>query len=154
MCKGQGTSQSIAARTGSKTHSLSNHVPAVNMIRNGEFTMYRTLTVLASGMSLLLATPALAHSSAGQPPSLVVRYSDLDVTRRDGARALLDRLSHAAHRVCSPEPDNKDLHGRTLYDACVRDSMDRAVAAVHIPLVSALYFGPPSIAQNPGDIAR
>lgn len=116
--------------------------------------MYRALTILASGISLLLATPAVAHPSAGKLPSLVVQYSDLDVTRKEGAVVLLDRLSHAARRVCNPEPNNKDLDGRTRYEACVKDSMDRAVADIHIPLVSALYFGPPSIAQNPGDIAR
>lgn len=110
----------------------------------------RVFAVLAYGAALALGMPSVAHSSADKLPSVVVRYSDLDVRHEAGARALLGRLWHAAHHVCAPEPDIGDLKRLVQFEACVKDSMDRAVSDAHVPLVSALYAGPEWIAQNSG----
>ena len=109
--------------------------------------MSRVLAVLASGVSLLLGTPALAHSPSEKPLTEVVRFSDLNLTHEEGARILLGRLRHAARMVCSPAADARDLKRISLYESCLKESMDRAVADVHAPLVSALY-GNAAVAES------
>lgn len=62
---------------------------------------------------------------------------------------LLSRLDGAARTVCSPAAGSADLERIALFKSCVRDSMERAVAAVHMPLVSELYDRrETSIAEN------
>ena len=116
--------------------------------------MNRVFAVLAYGAALLLGPSAQGHSAANDPPSVVVHYSDLDVTRAIGARKLLGRLWHAAHSVCGQAPDIRDLDRLARFHACTRASMDRAVADTHLPLVIALYAQPEWIAQNSADTAR
>ncbi|MGB3797443.1 MAG: UrcA family protein [Alteraurantiacibacter sp.] len=53
-------------------------------------------TILAA--SALIATPALAGSA--DAASVSVRYSDLDLSTKDGQEALERRLTHAAEKVC------------------------------------------------------
>ena len=108
--------------------------------------MSRVLAVLASGVSLL-GMPALAHSPSEKPLTVVVRFSDLNLTHEEGARLLLGRLRHAARMVCSPAADARDLKRISLYESCLKESMDRAVADVHAPLVSALY-GNAAVAES------
>ena len=98
----------------------------------------QTLAALLCGASLL-ATPSFAQPVMGTQLRYVVHFSDLDVTREDGARMLLSRLDGAARIVCSPAADSADLGRVALFQSCVRDTMERAVAAVHAPLVSELY---------------
>jgi len=110
--------------------------------------MKSLLVALASGVSLLLGAAALAQSPYEKPPTTVVHFSDLDVTRAEGARVLLGRLQHAARVVCSSAADGKDLKRISLYESCLKESMDRAVADVHAPLVSALYGNAAAVAES------
>ena len=110
--------------------------------------MNRVLAVFASGVSLLLGTPALAQAPSEKPLTVVVRFSDLDLTHEEGARVLLRRLQNAARVVCSPAADAKDLKRISLYESCLKESMDRAVADVHVPLLSALYGNAAAVAQS------
>ena len=116
--------------------------------------MNRLFAVLAYGAALLFGSPAQGHSTADDPPSVVVDYSDLDVSRAIGARKLLGRLWHAAHVVCGQVPDIRDLDRLARFHSCVKASMDRAVADTHLPLVIALYARPEWIAQNSVDASR
>ena len=112
------------------------------------------VAALASGVSLLLGAPALAQSPSEKPLTSVVHFSDLDLTRAEGARVLLGRLQHAARTVCSPAADARDLKRISLYESCLKESMDRAVADVHAPLVSALYGNVAAIAESGSAEAR
>ena len=112
------------------------------------------VAALASGVSLLLGAPALAQSPSEKPLTSVVHFSDLDLTRAEGARVLLGRLQHAARAVCSPEADSRDLYRISRYESCLKESMDRAVADVHAPLVSALYGNATAVAQSGSAEAR
>ena len=109
--------------------------------------MNRVLAGFASALSLLLGTTSMAQSPSERPPTVVVHFSDLDLTHEEGAMALLGRLRHAARAVCSPASDGKDLKRISLYERCLKESMDRAVADVHAPLVSALY-GDAAVAES------
>lgn len=106
------------------------------------------VAALASGVSLLLSAPVLAQSPHEKRLTTVVHFSDLDLTRAEGARALLDRLQHAASVVCSQAAGAGDLNRISLYEDCIKDSMDRAVADVHVPLVSALYGKAAAVAES------
>lgn len=83
----------------------------------------------------------------GTVRALPVHYGDLDVGREDGASALLERLTFAARRVCSPA-DTADLEMKMVYRQCLHVAMDRAVADAGSPLVASLYTGQPlAVAQ-------
>ena len=104
-------------------------------------------------LALLLAIlPASAEDAYGQiretqgpfgtVRSMPVHYGDLNLRSDDGANALLERLTAASRRVCSPD-DTDDLHMQVLYDRCLHTAMDRAVADVGSPRVASLYSGRP-----------
>lgn len=92
----------------------------------------RSLTVLAA---LGIGAPCFA---AGQPdPSVVVNYADLDVSTAAGARALYQRIEHAAWRVCL-------LTGPTIgieNVRCRHELIDAAVSDVNAPALTALNEG-------------
>ena len=96
------------------------------------------LAAIVCGASLL-AAPAFAQPLLGTQLKYVVHYSDLDLTREAGARVLLSRLHGAARIVCSPASDGLDLERIALFNSCMKDTMERAIAAVHVPLVGELY---------------
>jgi UrcA family protein len=93
----------------------------------------------AIGSAAQAATESISDSGV---ISVAVRTSDLDLARADGAKALLNRLRHAAALACGGRPSSPlDLAGMQAYGACVRTSLDGAVGQVHAPLVAALYRG-------------
>ena len=109
-------------------------------------------------LALLLASSASAQDAFGQiretqgtfgtVRSLPVHYSDLNLGSEEGASALLERLTAASRRVCSPD-DTTYLHMQVLYDRCLHVAMDLAVADVGSPRVASLYTGQPlAVAEN------
>ena len=88
----------------------------------------------ASGAEMYVAKDAY-----GEVRHVAVRAGDLDLARKDGAEELLGRLSFAAVRVCGAETPDRDLKMYALQRACVKDTMDRAVAFAPSPLVKHLY---------------
>lgn len=76
---------------------------------------------------------------AAETAQVTVPYGDLNLSQEEGATALLSRIDHAATHVCGGRPQIADLHAWSAYEACRKDSMDRAVATVKAPLVASLY---------------
>jgi UrcA family protein len=68
----------------------------------------------------------------------VVRFSDLDLSKIDGAAALYTRLSYAAAIVCN-SLRSRDLGIAAKYQACVAQAIANAVASVDRPLVSQYH---------------
>lgn len=94
--------------------------------------------------ALALAAFAAFPMNAGAQPSdreITVSYDDLNLNSKAGAAVLLARISAAAERVCGPQPSLLDLGSQQVYDRCVKETMDRAVADVGAPLVAELYRG-------------
>ena len=75
----------------------------------------------------------------GEVRQVSVRSGDLDLTRAEGAQALLQRLEFAAVRVCDARAPDRDLRMMAFRRACVADTMNRTVASVSSPLVKRLY---------------
>ena len=96
------------------------------------------LTVLGLAASGL---PAAAQSSSGsEQASQRISYTDLNLASEAGARVMLHRINRAAKSVCGLEPDDL-LDGRVQYFACVHATVDKAVARLQSPLVTALNGG-------------
>lgn len=71
---------------------------------------------------------------------VVVRYGDLDLTREEGAQALLHRLEHAVEQVCSVRNTSfRDRRAVRAARACAEETMSRALAQVEAPMVQTLF---------------
>lgn len=68
----------------------------------------------------------------------VVRFSDLDVSKTEGATALYARIRHAARIVCAPS-ESREMGLAAIYRACMEESIANAVAKVDRPLLSQYH---------------
>jgi UrcA family protein len=95
---------------------------------------------IAAGAEAAPAVFSNAAPSDAGATQVAVRYSDLDLTRADGAKVLLSRLRRAASLACGGRPSSPlDLGAMQDYHACVRNGLDGAVGRVNAPLVTAFY---------------
>ena len=117
---------------------------------------YRLLIGLAFFLSAVVCLPASAGdqpvkqcppATAGDQPlnqgsSTTVKFGDLDLNTEADRRALLDRLSKAAHSVCGREAflrgDNRYPRVRDL-ESCYRSTLAAAVDKVHHEQLSRLF---------------
>ena len=102
---------------------------------------YRLLTILAFFLSATAGLPASAGGYAvNNEPSTAVRFGDLDLNTEAGRRALLDRLSKAADRVCREQASSFASVGSSQVGlACYRRTLAAAVDKVHHAQLSALF---------------
>jgi UrcA family protein len=90
---------------------------------------------------LALGATAIGGQAQAQEPTAAskvtypVGYSDLDVSTMKGAKTLYLRIRFAAETLCQ----NAATWGKKEGEACVRKSMDDAVARVDVPLLSQYY---------------
>jgi UrcA family protein len=68
----------------------------------------------------------------------VVRFSDLDVSKFEGAKKLYARLRHAATVVCKPL-EIASLWRSDQYETCMNKAIADAVASVNRPLLSQYH---------------
>jgi UrcA family protein len=98
------------------------------------------LLPLAAAMAatgLGFSAPASA-STRDTPPTVVVKYGDLDLGSKNGVAALHSRLNRAAKQVCSPL-DSRVLGLRERFDQCVTDAVTDAVRTVGNPNLSLYH---------------
>jgi UrcA family protein len=96
-----------------------------------------TLTTLAALAALGFAAsahaaPAMSPPSGPGAISVQVSIADLNLGGGAGAKAALRRIRNAARDVCVDELNPL---------ACMKDTIDRAVAALDNPIVTALNTG-------------
>jgi UrcA family protein len=84
---------------------------------------------LATG---LVFSDQAAASTRDTPPSVTVKFGDLDLGTKNGVAALHSRLNRAARQVCSPL-DSRVLGLREKFDECVTDAVTDAVRTVANP---------------------
>ena len=90
---------------------------------------------------LSLAGAAAAAPAAGADDdqrSMTVQLADLNLDREAGAAVALRRIHSAANAVCSRDNDRHALGPYALYQPCVTDTVERAVAALGAPIVTDL----------------
>ena len=90
--------------------------------------------VVSSGLASLPAAAA-----AYEPPTVTVKFADLDVSHPQGATALYHRIRAAAESVCSPFEQIPGLQGKTQLDACIDKAVADAVFKVNVPALTAVY---------------
>ena len=79
-----------------------------------------------------------ADAATADPWGVIVSYADLNLSRPADARVLYQRLRGAAARVCVEVP-TYELARSAAYRRCFQAALDRAVADVHSPALSAIH---------------
>ncbi len=90
-------------------------------------------------LAVFAATLALPVSAQAAAYQVVVHYGDLKLSNAAGAQSLLLRLKAAARQACGGTVGRGELRILRDYHTCLNASLDRAVATVDAPMVSALY---------------
>jgi UrcA family protein len=108
--------------------------------------MFAKLPVAALAALTMIATahasPATQTASDPFATSIAVSISDLNASTPAGAAVVLTRVRAAAETVCGGEPDIRLIGQRTLYQTCVKTTVERVVASLGNPMVTALNHGP------------
>jgi UrcA family protein len=95
--------------------------------------------ILSACAALSLAGLSFAARPTEALPSELVRYADLNLDSSDGQIALYRRIARAAARVCNQAQGvNKLVVPRTLR-TCRANALDRAIAELDVPALSALH---------------
>ena len=112
--------------------------------------MFRTVTVVVAALVVTAGAGSgwsrTRVQTENRPNGVVltrvtVPYGDLDLTRAEGADALLRRVAHAASRACGGAPGsgvNAMAEARN-YRACTAKAVARAVAQLDDPMVRQRY---------------
>lgn len=99
------------------------------------------LKVFAACVAAVLGADVATAASPPSAPSVVVRYSDLDVASPNGAAKLYRRIASAAQKVC-PDPESSRLEDKMATWSCRRQAVNRAVESVNSPEVAGLLKHP------------
>ncbi len=105
-------------------------------------TTSAVVRIIAIGIAATLAYTATAGSVVSTTDAklqYVVRYSDLDLSKTQGAAALYARLRHAARAVCAPG-ESREMGRAEIFRACMNESIASAVSKVDRPLVSQIHL--------------
>ena len=84
----------------------------------------------------LLGT-TIAWAAPPATPSIGVSFRDLDLSTSSGVAKLYIRIQAAARSVCEYEPTSP--RQQTIWQFCVRPTVDAAVTKVNNPLLTALH---------------
>jgi UrcA family protein len=90
------------------------------------------------GVALLCA--GVAHAGPIDPDviTVVVHYSDLDLSRKEGATRLYQRIKSAASQACGPY-DSRELARLESYRRCYLSAVDGAVKTVGANKLTEVY---------------
>ena len=95
----------------------------------------RSLALLA----VCLVGTTIAWAAPPATRSVGVSFRDLDLSTASGVAKLHIRIQAAARSVCQYEPSSP--REQTVWQFCVRPTVDAAVAKVNNPLLTALHSG-------------
>jgi UrcA family protein len=98
----------------------------------------RSLAVAAAFAALTVATTSFASPPSGDPPSVSVRYNDLNLSTAAGVDALYHRISTAARAVC-PDVHSRDLGVVAASEHCQATAIAHAVSDLHNPQLALLH---------------
>jgi UrcA family protein len=79
-----------------------------------------------------------ADGPEAAPRTLTVQYPDLNLSSAQGIEQLYSRITAAASAVCD-ETDPRSLRVWVQTRICTNRSIERAVAATHLPALVALH---------------
>lgn len=98
-----------------------------------------TLTTLAASTLAAFALASVAHATEPfAPPSVSVKYDDLNPSSDAGSHQLYARLKAAARSVCDHLPSSQ-LANQRAREHCYDQSLTRAVDSLGLESVAALH---------------
>jgi UrcA family protein len=101
--------------------------------------MRGTAIALAGTFGLALSAQA-ADTAPSAFPAVTVKYGDLNIDSKSGARMLYTRLGHAAERACGGKPSLMgDMPRYRRFVTCYDEALDRAVQKIDKPQLQALH---------------
>ena len=106
--------------------------------------MKTSMLTVALGASALLLAAAPAVSVSAEPvqtSSAIVKYSDLNLSSHEGAKAMYQRLKMTARNLCGDEPDIREIGAQASWRTCVNGIVDSAVGSLNDPMVAAFNGG-------------
>lgn len=86
--------------------------------------------------SLAIAAVAATSAKAQEPRSVRISIGGVDTHSERGARVILQRVKFAAGTVCGHTPIHLERYKE--YDPCVREVIQRTVAGLQNPLLTAM----------------
>jgi UrcA family protein len=94
---------------------------------------------LVSVLALAAAAPTQAAPASNDPDmvTIVVPAADLNLASAAGAKTLLARIHGAAEAICGVEPATIQFNMHRIYETCVTGTVDRTVAKLDNPVVTA-----------------
>ena len=95
--------------------------------------------VAALTASAITSSPAYAGPQ-DDPPTIIVRYDDLNLVNHAGQETLYQRLRTAANTVCVPT-DQSQLARKMKGRQCYEQALSAAVVDVNDPGLSSLHSG-------------
>ncbi len=87
-----------------------------------------------------LCTALSTAVEAEDAPHKTVRFSDLDITKSEGAKVLYGRIRAAAQDVCEVSTGSDPIL-RLAVKGCIEKAVDKAVKDVNAPMLTSLRFG-------------
>jgi len=102
-------------------------------------TAFVATTASALALSLAATAPARAADGDVEVSNYRVHFGDLKLDTAAGAKVLYTRLNDAAYLVCGPDAELKDLVEMRAIERCQQRAIEKAVAQVNRPQLTALY---------------
>jgi UrcA family protein len=98
----------------------------------------KSLAVAVSALAILGFAGGAQAASNPDEHATKVSLAGVDLGSEDGAKVVLQRIRNAARRVCSEDPNIRDLDLTYPYVACLNATVDHAVGVLDNPRVTAL----------------
>jgi UrcA family protein len=89
---------------------------------------------IALALTLGVLAPNAWASELTDPPSITVRYEDLNLSTKRGVEILHRRINAAAQQVCGDGYEPGDLSRALAYHRCVNSAAEKALEKVQIAL--------------------
>ena len=94
------------------------------------------LAIACISLSAQAGGPVRAGAAAN---TVVVDYSDLDLTDTGGIKTLYARLQYAAERACGGEPTVREMWARQIYGQCFEQALNDAVLNIDNATLRAVH---------------
>jgi UrcA family protein len=89
--------------------------------------------------AVCLLGSTLAWAAPPATRSVEITFRDLDLSTQSGAARLYRRIQAAARSVCQYEPSSP--REKSVWQYCVRPTVDAAVTKLNNPLLTQLHTG-------------
>ena len=102
--------------------------------------MTRTFASLIAALAITATSvaPAIAEPRT-ETVSVRVSYADLDLARIEGVKTLTARIDRAIDKACGRMGGKVSLAQTSRIKDCRTVALDKAIAAIDAPLMTALY---------------